>query len=227
VPARPLDEAAMRRARAAGRPEPAVWLAGCAGTAHPDVRSRSVVLEGAAAPPVLPVAEVAAAVDAGRALAARSAAGGVTVLAAEVVGHRAGVPACALAVVLTGRPASALARGGQVRAVQDAIARHEGELRGPLSALRRLGGEAIARCCGVALGAGEHGLAFVADGLGAGAAVALALRIEPALAPRVRLAGLGPTDAEAALRETFGLAPLVDAAAGASAAVAVLRRACG
>jgi nicotinate-nucleotide--dimethylbenzimidazole phosphoribosyltransferase len=224
VPARPLDEAAMAAARSAEAAEAGVWLAGCLGTAHPAVRSRAVVMENATVPSVMSVPEVAAAVDAGRALAARSAANGVTVLGVEVIGHRAEVPACALTALLTGRPPSALARGGLVRAVEDLLARHAGELTGPLSALRRVGGEAIARGVGVALGAGEQGLAFVAEGLGATAAVGIALRIEPSLAPRVRLAGIGPTDAEAALRSALELRPLIDGPAGTSAALAVLRR---
>jgi NaMN:DMB phosphoribosyltransferase len=215
----------MAAARAAGLPEPGVWLAGCLGAARPAVRSRAVVLENATVPAVMSVPEVAAAVDAGRALAARSAANGVTVLGAEVIGHRAGVPACALAALLTGRPPGVLARGGQVRAVEDLLARHAGELTGPLSALRRVGGEAIARAVGVALGAGEQGLAFLAEGLGATAATGVALRIEPSLAPRVRLAGLGDTDAEAVLRRDLALTAIVDGPAGTSAALAVLRRA--
>jgi nicotinate-nucleotide--dimethylbenzimidazole phosphoribosyltransferase len=216
----------MDAARAAGRAEPAVWLAGCAGAAAPAVRSRVVVLEGAAVPRVLSVREVAAAVDAGRALAARSATGGVTVLASQVVGARATVSACALTVLLTNRPASAVSRGGQVSAVEATLERHAGALTGPLSALRRLGGGALARTCGVALGAGEHGLAFVADGLGATVAAALALRIQPSLAPRVRLAGHGSTPAEGALRDVLGLAALVDGPADATSALALLRRAC-
>jgi nicotinate-nucleotide--dimethylbenzimidazole phosphoribosyltransferase len=225
VPARPLHEAAMAAERSAGAAEAGVWLAGCIGEARPAVRSRAVVMENATVPSVMSVPEVAATVDAGRALAARSAANGVTVLAFEVIGHRAEVPACGLTALLTGRPPSALARGGLVRAVEDLLARHAGQLTGPLSALRQVGGEAIASAVGVALGAGEQGLAFVAEGLGATAAVGVALRIEPALAPRVRLAGIGPTDAEAALRSAFGLRPLVDGPAGTSAALAALRRA--
>jgi NaMN:DMB phosphoribosyltransferase len=224
VPARPLDEAAMAAARSAGAAEAGVWLAGCIGQARPAVRSRAVVMENATVPSVMSVPEVAAAVDAGRALAARSAANGVTVLGVEVIGHRAEVPACALTALLTGRPPGALARGGLVRAVEDLLARHAGQLTGPLSALRLVGGEAIARAVGVALGAGEQGLPFVAEGLGATAAAGIALRIEPALAPRVRLAGIGPTDAEAALRSALVLRPLVDGPVGTSAALATLRR---
>jgi nicotinate-nucleotide--dimethylbenzimidazole phosphoribosyltransferase len=217
----------MSAARAAGTGELGVWLAGCVGCARPAVRSRAIMMESATVPSMMTVPEVAAAVDDGRALARRSAANGVTVLAAEVIGHRAQVPASALAALLTGRPPSAVARGGQVRAVEDLLARHAGELTGPLSALRRVGGEALARACGVALGAGEQGLAFVAEGLGATAAAGIALRIEPALAARIRLAGIGPTDAEAALRDALALRALVDEPAGTSAALAALRRSFG
>jgi NaMN:DMB phosphoribosyltransferase len=225
VPARASDAAALAAARAAGATEPGVWLAGCVGAARPAVRSRAIVMESATVPSVLSVPEVAALVDDGRALARRSAANGVTVLAAEVIGHRAEVPASALAALLTGRAPGAIARGGQVRAVEDLLARHAGELTGPLAALRRVGGAAIARACGMALGAGEQGLAFVAEGLGATVAAGIALRIEPALAARVRLAGIGPTAAEAALRDALALRALVDGPAGTSAALAALRRA--
>jgi nicotinate-nucleotide--dimethylbenzimidazole phosphoribosyltransferase len=100
-------------------------------------------------------------------------------------------------------------------------------VRGPLSALRQLGGEPLARMCGVALGAGEHGLAFIADGPAAVAAACVALRVEPALAARVRVAGAASSPVESALCEAFGLASLVDGAADAAAALAALRRACG
>ena len=42
---------------------------------------------------------------------------------------------------------------------------HGPHIDGPLEALRRLGGGELAVLCGLALGAGEHGLGFVCDGL--------------------------------------------------------------
>ena len=64
------------------------------------------------------------------------------------------------------------------------------DIRGPLGALWRLGGDDLARLCGVALGAGEAGLALVCDGPAGIAAAGLAVAVQPALAPRVRR-GLG------------------------------------
>ena len=67
------------------------------------------------------------------------------------------------------------------------------DIRGPLGALWRLGSEDLAFLCGVALGAGEAGLALVADGTAGLAAARVAVAVQPALAPRVRegLAVLG------------------------------------
>jgi nicotinate-nucleotide--dimethylbenzimidazole phosphoribosyltransferase len=59
----------------------------------------------------------------------------------------------------------------------------------PLRALRRHGTGEIAVLCGVALGAGEHGLGCVCDGLAALAGAAVAAAIEPTLRPRVRAIG--------------------------------------
>jgi hypothetical protein len=76
-------------------------------------------------------------------------------------------PAACLAQWLTGRAglagpgtgldAAAVARKQAV--VDAAVALHAPDIRGPLGALRRLGGGEIAVLCGLALGAGEQGLA--------------------------------------------------------------------
>ena len=107
-------------------------------------------------------------------------------------------PATCLAAWLTGRPGGELAGPGtglddaglaRKRAVVErALALHGPGIRGPLGALRRLGGGEIAVLCGLALGAGEQGLAYVCDGLVATAAAAVAVGVEPALRPRL-LAG--------------------------------------
>jgi NaMN:DMB phosphoribosyltransferase len=56
---------------------------------------------------------------------------------------------------------------------------------GPLRALRLSGDAACAVAVGVAIGAGECGLRFVADGTLGAAAAAIAVGVEPALAPYV------------------------------------------
>ena len=106
-----------------------------------------------------PVPEVAAAVDEGRE--------GVLEAKASVL-------------VVTGGDGDAAAR------LTEALDRDPGH---PLRALRAAGSHDLALLCGLALGAGEHGLAFVADGDAVGAAARLAIALEPDLAPRVRTLG--------------------------------------
>jgi NaMN:DMB phosphoribosyltransferase len=169
----------MSAARERGADEVAVWLAGVVGAGRP-LQARRVVVEGGGEP--LSVAEVAAAVDAGRDLAAAAAADGIAVLVAAA----------------SGQSDAAL---GVIAALGDR----------PLRALRVHGTEQIATLCGVALGAGERGLGCVCDGIAALAGAAVAAAIEPDLRPRVRAltaheqavrVGIAPIDApqlEAAL----------------------------
>jgi nicotinate-nucleotide--dimethylbenzimidazole phosphoribosyltransferase len=67
--------------------------------------------------------------------------------------------------------------------------------------------------CGLVLGAGEHGLGFVADDAAAAAGAAVAASVEPDLLPRLR-AGREPADeAHRALFAHLALTPGVDEAA--------------
>jgi hypothetical protein len=136
--------------------EAVAWLAGCLDDPSPAVREHVVtVAEDDRAP--LTVEATALHVDRGRALAA---APGITVLVA------AGEPSPG-----TDRLAAWLAR--------------EEEQDRPLGALRRLGDAHAAVLTGLALGAGEQGLALICDGPAATACAALAVAIEPALRLRV------------------------------------------
>jgi len=116
--------------------------------------------------------------------------------------------------------------------VERALALHGPEIRGPFGALRRLGGGDLAVLCGLALGAGEHGLAYVCDGLIATAAAAVAVGVEPGLAPRLLAGHRSPEPAHGALLEHLGLEPVLDLGmrlgegSGATAALAVLGLAC-
>jgi nicotinate-nucleotide--dimethylbenzimidazole phosphoribosyltransferase len=100
----------------------------------------------------------------------------------------------------------------------------EAAVRGPLGALWRLGSADLAVLCGVALGAGEEGLALLCDGAAGTAAAALATAVQPALRPRVRTAGVPGDPVGAALAAHLGLSA-VDGA-GAIGVLAVLRAAC-
>lgn len=131
-----------------------------AGAAGPEVRVRVVAVAPRSWSAAPPaVAEVAAAVDEGR---------------EGVLEARASV------VVVTGGDADAAGRLGAALGADPAR---------PLRALRTAGSHDLALLCGLALGAGEHGLAFVADGDAVCAAARLAIALEPDLAPRVRTLG--------------------------------------
>ena len=82
--------------------------------------------------------------------------------------------------------------------------------RGPLHALRRLGGGEIAVLCGLALGAGEHGLGYVCDGLIATAAAAVAAGIEPDLRPRLLAGHRSPEPPTPSCSSTSALEPVLD-----------------
>jgi nicotinate-nucleotide--dimethylbenzimidazole phosphoribosyltransferase len=82
---------------------------------------------------------------------------------------------------------------------------------------------------GLALGAGEHGLGYVCDGVIATAAAAVAAAIAPGLRPRLLAGHRSPEPAHAALLEHLGLTPVLDLgmrlgeASGAVTALAVLK----
>jgi len=196
--------------------------------------SRNLAREAA-----LTAGEVALAVDAGRSLAAQAAADGVTVLVGGEMGIANTTPATCLTAALTGRPAAGLVGAGtgvdaaglerKRDVVERALALHGEGLRGPLGALRRVGGGEIAVLCGLALGAGEHGLGYVCDGVIATAGAAVAAALEPALLPRLLAGHRSPEPAHDALLEHLGLDPVLDLGmrlgegSGATAALAILR----
>lgn len=192
--------------------------------------------------PALSEEAVARAVAYGRSLAAEAASAGMTVLVGGEMGIGNTTPATCLAAALTGRRAADLAGSGtgldaagleRKRAVVErALALHAPEIHSPLDALRRLGGGEIAVLCGLALGAGEHGLAYVCDGLIATAGAAVAAAHQPELKPRL-LAGHRSTEpGHTALLQHLGLEPVLDLGmrlgegSGAVAALSILQLAC-
>ena len=258
IPIVPVDERARAAVRARlvslGRlADLAGWLAGVTGTERPALRARLVVaavgpgpedgrLRGVAREagvevvvvdpgvtgrglgdePAMTVGEVALAVDTGREAAARAAGDRVTVLAGGALGSGSAIAAGAVAAALTGGRASP-------GAPERALAVHAPRIDGPLGALRRLGAGDVALLCGVALGAGEHGLGFVCDGLVATAGAAVAAGIEPSLLPRLLAGHRAPDPAHGRLLAHLGLEPVLDLAveredgSGAIAALALLR----
>jgi nicotinate-nucleotide--dimethylbenzimidazole phosphoribosyltransferase len=187
--------------------------------------------------PALSDEDTLRAIDAGRALAGDAAAAGVTVLIGGDMGIGNTTPATCLACWLTGGSPAELAGPGtgldaagirhKATVIERALTLHAPTT--PLQALARLGGGEIAVLCGLALGAGEHGLAYLCDGLIATAGAAIATALAPDLHDRV-LAGHRSTEpAHDRLLSHLGLAPLLDLgmrlgeASGAVAALAILR----
>jgi nicotinate-nucleotide--dimethylbenzimidazole phosphoribosyltransferase len=231
----------MAAARARGTDDAlAVWLAGVTGSEHPAVHARTVT-PGTPLPqrdptvePALTVEEVARAVDEGRRLAAAAAAAGASILvgarlapgeplASGPPDPEGGLPALFLTAALTGHPASSLTDDrGAAAACQRALARHPEVDRGPLHALRRLGSGELAVLGGAALGAGEHGLGFLCDGLAATAGAAVAVGIEAGVRARLVATSGEPSGAQEALLDHLGLVPIAD---DAPAALERLRRA--
>jgi NaMN:DMB phosphoribosyltransferase len=197
VPPRPpIPIVAFDDAAAAQAPDAVgAWVAGLTGGAPGPPRVRRIVVAAEIVPaaargPALGVPQVALAVDAGRDLAAGAARDGVAVVIGEGPAHEGALRDLA----------AALEAGGESG-------------HGPLGALRRHGDGTIAVLCGLALGAGEHGLGLVADDAAAVAGAAIAAGVEPDLRPRLR-AGREPSDAaHAALLAHLGIAPGIDEAA--------------
>jgi NaMN:DMB phosphoribosyltransferase len=169
IPIVPIDARARAEALAHRAGEYAAWRAGV--TSRDTTRTIDTAEVGALRTgplaalrdaPGMSVGAVALAVDTGREIAARAAADGVGVIVARAPAGRDDSAARALADDLAGATE-----------------------HGPLGALRRLGDATIAVLCGVALGAGEHGLGCVCDGLAALAGAAVAAAIEPDLRPRL------------------------------------------
>ena len=192
--------------------------------------------------PALDHAQLDLALTAGRRLASEAAASGANVVVGGDMGIANTTPATCLAAWLTGRPAAQLCGRGtgiddaglaRKRAViERALALHAPHIDGPRDALRRLGGGELAVLCGLVLGAGEHGLGYVCDGIVATAAAAIAATWEPSVTPRLLAGHRSPEPAHAVLLERFGLQPVLDLgmrlgeASGAAVALAVLRTAC-
>ncbi len=187
--------------------------------------------------PALSSADVGTALDAGRELAKQAAQDGITVLVGGEMGIANTTPATALACWLTGGQPGALAGPGtgldpdgvrhKADVVARALARHEPQ--DALGALAAVGGGEIAVLAGLALGAGEHGLGYLCDGLIATAAAAIAARLAPDLQPRLLAGHRSPEPAHTALLGILGLRPVLDLdmrlgeASGAVTALAVLK----
>jgi nicotinate-nucleotide--dimethylbenzimidazole phosphoribosyltransferase len=200
--------------------------------------SRNMAVE-----PALAVDEVRSALRAGRELAGRAAADGIDLLIAGEMGIGNTTPAACLTAALCGLDADAVVgRGTGVDDVglqrkRDTIRRaldlHRPHIAGdPLEMLRRLGGGELAVLCGLALGAGEHGLGLICDGVIATAAVAVAAELAPDLRARLLAGHRSVEPAHEHLLSRLGLRPLVELdlrlgeGSGAATALLLVQAAC-
>jgi nicotinate-nucleotide--dimethylbenzimidazole phosphoribosyltransferase len=211
------------------------------GVAHEDVGlpapSGNLAIE-----PALRPDEVRSALRAGRDLAARAAAEGIDLLIAGEMGIANTTPAACLTAALTGLGADAVVgRGTGVDAdglrrkravVARALALHGPHLTDEVEVLRRLGGGELAVLCGLALGAGEHGLGLICDGVIATAAVAVAVAMAPELRHRLLAGHRSVEPAHEHLLTWLGLRPLVELdlrlgeGSGAATALLLVNAAC-
>jgi nicotinate-nucleotide--dimethylbenzimidazole phosphoribosyltransferase len=234
IPIAAIDERARSAALAAGAAgslgrlgELAAWLAGVTGTERPAVHARLVVAARDAAPPSA-VAALAREADVELLVADPG------VVAAPPEQGPALTPGEVALAVDAGRELAGgqIAADGGTRATGLAAALTGAAPGPPLRALRHLGSGELALLCGLALGAGEHGLGYVCDGTGSTAAAAVAAGIEPDLRRRLVAGHRSPSPGHAALLEHLGLQPVLDLGldrddgSGAVAALAVLRLAC-
>jgi nicotinate-nucleotide--dimethylbenzimidazole phosphoribosyltransferase len=234
-------------AREAGA-EVLVVDAGVAAGATPPGTEDAVIATGLrpsrnlAVEPALTGDEVGLALATGRRLAGEARARGANVLVGGDMGIANTTPSACLAAWLTGRaPADVCGRGTGVddaglerkrAVVERALALHGEDIDDPLEALRRLGGGELAVLTGLALGAGEHGLGYVCDGVIATAAAAIAVACDPELRQRLIAGHRSPEPAHQLLLDHLDLEPVLDLgmrlgeASGAAAALAILRLAC-
>jgi nicotinate-nucleotide--dimethylbenzimidazole phosphoribosyltransferase len=102
----------------------------------------------------------------------------------------------------------------------------------PLELLRRLGGGELAVLCGLALGAGEHGLGLICDGVIATAAIAVAVELAPSLRDRLLAGHRSVEPAHEHLLSRLGLRPLLELdlrlgeGSGAATALLLVQAAC-
>jgi nicotinate-nucleotide--dimethylbenzimidazole phosphoribosyltransferase len=188
--------------------------------------------------PALSAGALTTALDAGRRLAAAAHAGGENVLVGGELGIGNTTPATALACWLTGRdPEELTGRGtgldpagvrNKAALIRRALDLHGAAIDGPLEALRRLGGGELAVLTGLAIGAGEHGVGLVCDGVIATAAIAIAAELHPELRGWLLAGHRSAEPAHGALLDHLELEPVLDLGmrlgegSGAAACLAIL-----
>jgi nicotinate-nucleotide--dimethylbenzimidazole phosphoribosyltransferase len=191
--------------------------------------------------PALSVAQLTAALDAGRQAACRASAAGAQLFIGGEMGIANTTAATALGCALLGVEADALAGHGtgldaagvahKAAVVTRALALH-GDCSQPLDALRCVSGFEIAALAGSYLACAQQGLPALVDGFITTAAALAAVRIQPGVRDWLLFAHASHEQGHATLLAALDARPLLrldmrlGEASGAAVAVPLLRMAC-
>jgi nicotinate-nucleotide--dimethylbenzimidazole phosphoribosyltransferase len=192
--------------------------------------------------PAMTDAQLAAAMNAGRAAAERAVDGGARLLIAGEMGIANTTPATALACALLDLPAGALVGPGtgldpdgiarKAAVITQALALHVGADRTPLDLLGRLGGFELAAIAGAFITAAQRGLPVLVDGFIVSASALLAVRIQPEVRDWLLFSHASAEPGHRRMMAELDADPLLDLGlrlgegSGAAAAVPLLRLAC-
>jgi nicotinate-nucleotide--dimethylbenzimidazole phosphoribosyltransferase len=187
-------------------------------------------------------AQLAAAMNAGRAAAERAVDGGARLLIGGEMGIANTTPATALACALLDLPAAALVGPGtgldaagiarKTAVVAKALALHVSADRTPLELLGRLGGFELAAIAGAFLTAAQRGVPVLVDGFIVGASALVAVRIQPEVRDWLLFSHGSAEPGHRHMMAALDADPLLDLglrlgeASGAATAVPLLRLAC-
>lgn len=140
-------------------------------------------------------------------------AGGIDLVCIGAIGVGGTLSAAALMAALHGGPASQWTQA-HAPAVERALARHEGHLKDPLEALRRLGGRELAAIAGAILAARMEKIPVILDGYAGLAAAAVLKAAEPTAIDHCLLGHVSDEPGVAKAASVLGLAPLLDLSLG-------------
>ncbi len=187
-------------------------------------------------------AQLAVALQAGRAAVLRAVEAGAQLFIGGEMGIANTTSATAIACALLQRPAADLVGPGtgisadgvshKAQVIERALSLHEEHMPAAVDVLRCLGGFEIAALCGAYIAAAQQGLPVLVDGFISSSAALMALRINPAISPWLILSHASAEPGHAAIVEAIGEQPLLDLGmrlgegSGAATTVPLLRLAC-
>jgi len=192
--------------------------------------------------PAMTPAQLAAALDAGRAAVQRATQAGAQLFIGGEMGIANTTAAAALACALLGEEPTALSGPGtgldaagvanKAAVIGRALALHGPQIDSPLDALRRLGGFEIAALAGAAIACAQAGRPLLVDGFIVTAAVLTACRLQPGVRDWLLFAHRSAEPGHGRLLDALDAAPLLaldlrlGEGSGALAALPLLRLAC-